>query len=60
MSTDATLHDEVVALTRDLIRLDTTNAPGNETRAAERALGVQVTLDADDRTLTVDESALMP
>ena len=29
------LQDEVVALTRDLIRLDTTNAPGNETRAAE-------------------------
>src|SRR5215213_1411745 len=28
------LHDEVVGLTRDLIRLDTTNRPGNETRVA--------------------------
>lgn len=28
------VQNEVVALTRDLIRLDTTNAPGNETRAA--------------------------
>jgi acetylornithine deacetylase/succinyl-diaminopimelate desuccinylase-like protein len=33
------LQDEVVALTRDLIRLDTTNAPGNETRAAEHLRG---------------------
>ena len=32
---DAGLHDEVVALASDLIRADTTNAPGNETRAAE-------------------------
>jgi acetylornithine deacetylase/succinyl-diaminopimelate desuccinylase-like protein len=29
------LHEEVVRVARDLIRLDTTNAPGNETRAAE-------------------------
>jgi len=29
------LHDEVVALTQDLIRLDTSNAPGNETLVAE-------------------------
>ncbi|MGZ4614719.1 MAG: M20/M25/M40 family metallo-hydrolase [Actinomycetes bacterium] len=28
------LHEEVVALTRDLVRLDTSNAPGNETRVA--------------------------
>ncbi|MGN6131253.1 MAG: M20/M25/M40 family metallo-hydrolase, partial [Nocardioidaceae bacterium] len=33
------LHDEVVALTRDLIRLDTTNAPGHETRAAGHLRG---------------------
>ena len=39
MSNDAELQHEVVALTRDLIRLDTTNAPGNETPAAERLLG---------------------
>ncbi len=36
---DSALRDEVVALTRDLIRLDTTNAPGNETRAAEHLRG---------------------
>jgi len=35
MPDDAALQDEVVELTRELIRLDTTNAPGNETRAAE-------------------------
>src|SRR5690242_7504642 len=29
------LHHEVVELARELIRADTTNAPGNETRAAE-------------------------
>ena len=29
------LLDEVVELTRDLIRVDTTNPPGNETRGAE-------------------------
>lgn len=34
MPDDADLQREVVALARDLIRLDTTNAPGNETRAA--------------------------
>ena len=33
-STDAELAAEVLELTRDLIRLDTTNAPGNETLAA--------------------------
>lgn len=32
---DAGLQEEVVALTRDLIRLDTSNHPGNETPAAE-------------------------
>jgi acetylornithine deacetylase/succinyl-diaminopimelate desuccinylase-like protein len=31
----ATLRDEVTELLRELIRLDTTNPPGNETRAAE-------------------------
>ena len=35
MPDDTALQDEVVELTRELIRLDTTNAPGNETRAAE-------------------------
>jgi acetylornithine deacetylase/succinyl-diaminopimelate desuccinylase-like protein len=35
----SSLHDEVVALTRDLIRLDTSNAPGNETRVADHLLG---------------------
>jgi acetylornithine deacetylase/succinyl-diaminopimelate desuccinylase-like protein len=39
VSNDADLQHEVVALTRDLIRLDTTNAPGNETPAAEHLLG---------------------
>ena len=34
MPDESALRNEVVALTRDLIRLDTTNAPGNETRAA--------------------------
>jgi acetylornithine deacetylase/succinyl-diaminopimelate desuccinylase-like protein len=29
------LHEEVIRVARDLIRLDTTNAPGNETRAAD-------------------------
>jgi acetylornithine deacetylase/succinyl-diaminopimelate desuccinylase-like protein len=33
--TDATLRDEVVGLTRALIRVDTSNPPGNETPAAE-------------------------
>jgi acetylornithine deacetylase/succinyl-diaminopimelate desuccinylase-like protein len=31
---DDGLRDEIVALTRDLIRIDTTNGPGNETAAA--------------------------
>ena len=35
MPDDAGLQAEVVDLTQQLIRLDTTNAPGNETRAAE-------------------------
>ena len=48
------LQDEVVELTRALIRLDTTNAPGNETRAAEllhdylTAAGVECELVARD------------
>jgi acetylornithine deacetylase/succinyl-diaminopimelate desuccinylase-like protein len=32
----ATLREEVTALLRDLVRLDTVNPPGNETRVAER------------------------
>ena len=35
MPDDAVLQAEVVDLTQQLIRLDTTNAPGNETRAAQ-------------------------
>ncbi len=35
MPDDTALHAEVTSLTQELIRLDTTNAPGNETRAAE-------------------------
>jgi acetylornithine deacetylase/succinyl-diaminopimelate desuccinylase-like protein len=31
---DAALHEEAVELLRDLIRIDTSNPPGNETRAA--------------------------
>ncbi len=34
MTDDSALQDEVVNLTRELIRIDTTNAPGNETPAA--------------------------
>ncbi|TMK68494.1 MAG: M20 family metallopeptidase, partial [Actinobacteria bacterium] len=30
-----TVRDEVTELLRELIRVDTTNPPGNETRAAE-------------------------
>jgi len=51
---DQALHDEVVALTRDLIRLDTTNLPGNETVAAEHlkdyleGAGVECALVARD------------
>jgi acetylornithine deacetylase/succinyl-diaminopimelate desuccinylase-like protein len=30
-----TLREEVTALLRDLLRVDTVNPPGNETRAAE-------------------------
>jgi acetylornithine deacetylase/succinyl-diaminopimelate desuccinylase-like protein len=32
---DPALHEEAVGLLRDLIRVDTSNPPGNETRAAE-------------------------
>ena len=35
LSATATLRDEVVELLRELIRVDTVNPPGNETRAAE-------------------------
>ena len=35
MSRTAELRDEVVELARELIRLDTSNPPGNETPAAE-------------------------
>ena len=35
MSTALTLRDEVTELLRELIRVDTTNPPGNETKAAE-------------------------
>ena len=48
------LLDEVVELTRDLIRADTTNPPGNETRGAEvldaylRGNGVQAEIVARD------------
>jgi acetylornithine deacetylase/succinyl-diaminopimelate desuccinylase-like protein len=51
---DAELQREVVALTRDLVRLDTTNAPGNETVAARlladhlRDAGVECDLVARD------------
>jgi acetylornithine deacetylase/succinyl-diaminopimelate desuccinylase-like protein len=31
---DATLHEEAISLTRDLIRVDSSNPPGNETPAA--------------------------
>ena len=31
---DTALHEEAVALTRDLIQVDTSNPPGNETPAA--------------------------
>jgi acetylornithine deacetylase/succinyl-diaminopimelate desuccinylase-like protein len=37
--TEARIRDEVVALTRDLIRVDTSNPPGNETPAAELLAG---------------------
>lgn len=36
--TDESLQQEVVSLARDLIRLDTSNAPGNETRVARHLL----------------------
>ena len=36
---EQTLRDEVVELTRDLIRVDTSNPPGNETPAAELLAG---------------------
>ena len=39
MPDHSSLHAEVVELTRDLIRLDTSNAPGNETRVAEHLRG---------------------
>ena len=35
MSVTASLRDEVTELLQDLIRIDTTNPPGNETAAAE-------------------------
>ena len=51
---DSELRDEVVELARDLIRIDTSNPPGNETPAAElierhlRAAGVECELVGPD------------
>ena len=51
---DSELRDEVVELARELIRVDTSNPPGNETPAAEliarhlRAAGVECELVGPD------------
>ena len=57
-SSAAELREEVIGLTRELIRIDTSNPPGNETAAAEHLAAYLATAGVESELIGPDSSRL--